>query len=144
MNTKVCSKCGQEKPTTEFRNNRSAKDGLDRWCKPCASESQKKYYQAKGKDYLRERQLKVNYGISIIDYDEMFEEQDGCCAICGDDIKTAVLGPGAHFSVDHDHETGNVRGLLCMPCNIMLGKAKDNPNILRSGASYLENRRSNG
>ena len=140
MDTKNCSKCGLEKHKSDFRKNRSSKDGLDRWCKSCASESQKRYYQDKGKSHLRERQLKINYGISISDYDVMFDEQSGCCAICNTNIQEATLGPGAHFAVDHNHDTGVVRGLLCMACNIMLGKARDNPDILRAGADYLESR----
>ena len=47
------------------------------------------------------------------------------------------MSRGSGWVVDHDHETGDVRGVLCNPCNIILGKAKDNPDILKNAANYL-------
>lgn len=60
--------------------------------------------------------------------------QKGCCALCGTDTP----GGNGDFAVDHDHETGIVRKLLCFNCNIGIGKFRDNPELLRKAAEYLE------
>lgn len=67
-------------------------------------------------EYRREYNLKKNYGLTIKDYNEMFSNQLGMCAICKTD-KPA----GNRFHVDHDHLTGKVRKLLCSRCNGALG-----------------------
>jgi len=72
------------------------------------------------------------YGLRDEDYEDAVEHQHGLCAICGE-------RPSKPLSIDHDHDTGELRGLLCDNCNHMLGHAKDNPKILRWGAEYLEN-----
>ena len=85
--------------------------------------------------YEREKQLsrhrKRKYGISDDIYFMMVEEQGGACAICGD-------VPDINLSIDHNHTTEKLRGLICNPCNIALSKAKDSPAILRAMAGYLE------
>lgn len=85
----------------------------------------------------RELQLAQLYGITLTDYELMFAEQDGTCALCSG----PPSGPGAQngwFHVDHDAKTGKVRGLLCGNCNTALGLLKDNPDVLRAGADYLD------
>jgi len=94
------------------------------------------YYLAhKGENGRRNRSnhLRIRYGITLADYDEMLENQGGGCAICG---KTPAE-EGRHLSVDHDHETGEVRGLLCVDCNRGLGCFRDNSNLCRFAAQYL-------
>jgi len=73
------------------------------------------------------------YNISLADYEQLFAEQRGLCIGC-----LAPPEEGVRFDVDHDHATGEVRGLLCNRCNNVLSKAKDNPEILRRLASYLD------
>jgi hypothetical protein len=68
---------------------------------------------------MRIRAYKRLYGITIADYDRMFDEQNGLCAVCGSD---KALGRGRRFHVDHDHITGKVRGLLCHLCNTAIGR----------------------
>ena len=68
----------------------------------------------KRKHHARRMKYQRMYGITIEDYDRMYEEQGGRCAICRTDQPG---GAGERFSVDHDHETGKVRGLLCNNCN---------------------------
>ena len=77
----------------------------------------------------RHYHLKARYGISAADAGEMLEAQGGLCAICGD-------RPAAH--VDHDHLTGAVRALLCFTCNSGLGNFRDEPELLRLAADYLD------
>ena len=73
------------------------------------------------------------YHITSAAYDQLFEEQGGCCAVCG----TTSPTPRAFFDVDHDHQTGQVRGLLCRSCNIMVGLAGDSIFTLRNACNYL-------
>lgn len=75
------------------------------------------------------------YGITESEYTDMLNSQKGCCAICGcSDTSDPKIFP----VIDHCHDTGTVRGLLCMSCNQGLGKFKDNPDLLRIAAEYLE------
>ena len=83
----------------------------------------------------RRVRLLVQYGISEMDYARMLTEQNGGCAICGDD---GSAGRGGVLHVDHCHQTGRVRGLLCDRCNHGLGNFKDDPALLRRAAYYLE------
>ena len=76
---------------------------------------------------------KHNYGITREQYEAMYRAQGGVCAICG-----SLPLPGRDLDVDHDHQFGGVRGLLCNPCNSCLGKMKDSPDRLRLAADYLE------
>lgn len=89
--------------------------------------------QAKDPKYLnRMHQKKHKYGITESEYLGMFEEQNNSCAICEttfDDVRACV---------DHSHETGVVRGLLCDSCNKGLGMFKDNPKLLIKAIKYLE------
>jgi hypothetical protein len=76
------------------------------------------------------------YGLTLEEYDAKLEAQGGACAICG---STEPRGRwNRHFAVDHCHETGEPRGLLCGGCNVMLGNAGDSPARLRVAAEYLE------
>lgn len=86
-------------------------------------------------DYDKHRKLEYRYGITIDDYNRMFKEQCGGCAICGKHQSELDRA----FDVDHNHVTEKVRGLICNKCNLVLGNAFDNPIILRSAADYLEN-----
>ena len=77
--------------------------------------------------------LKSEYGVTEFQFDRMYTEQGGKCAGCQ---KQLAYPSGA--LLDHDHATGKPRGLLCAPCNTMLGYVKDNPQTLRNLAAYLE------
>lgn len=84
---------------------------------------------------VREAAWRRRYGITREDYNRMFEQQNGQCAICS----TTEIGRGhTHFHVDHSHTTGKVRGLLCDLCNRGLGYFKDNASLMKKGAKYLE------
>ncbi len=81
----------------------------------------------------RERNLQKHYGISIDDYNAMFQYQRGCCAICGTHQNELTK----RLFVDHDHSTGEVRSLLCGHCNTGLGMYRDDPELLEIAAEYL-------
>jgi hypothetical protein len=81
------------------------------------------------------KHLTRKYGISREQYDAMLLAQGGKCALC---TTSEAGGRGNRFHVDHCHERGNVRQLLCNACNHMLGCARDKPDVLRAAAAYLE------
>lgn len=85
------------------------------------------------KPHARAGWLKKAYGISQEDYLQMLSEQDGKCASCGDDF---VDNPSTH--VDHNHETGEVRQLLCRNCNLALGYLKEDPERIQRLAEYAK------
>lgn len=85
--------------------------------------------------------LRYKYGLTVDDYWRMLEEQGGGCKICG--ITQSQLwkeGWNHPLEVDHCHDTGKVRGLLCSSCNVSLGRFKHDPALLRRAAEYLERR----
>lgn len=82
----------------------------------------------------RRSKLKMKYGISLEEYDRVFEEQGGRCAICGETSDSYLV-------VDHDHLTKEIRGLLCNFCNIGLGIFKDNIDLFKKVIEYLSRRR---
>ena len=82
------------------------------------------------KDY----ELKKRYGISLKEYYQRLSSQNGLCAICG----SSVSETRRRFHVDHDHKTGEIRGILCHRCNVALGMVQDNIKILSLMIKYLE------
>lgn len=81
----------------------------------------------------RKSYLMLRYGITIEQWQEMFDNQNGCCAICGKHQSKMVKT----LSVDHDHKTGIVRGLLCHQCNAALGNLCDDIDVLKKALDYL-------
>jgi hypothetical protein len=80
----------------------------------------------------RRRDLR-KYGLTPEQYDEMVAAQGGTCALCD-----AKCPTGQRLAVDHSHESGAVRGLLCRTCNAGIGSLKDDPDLLRRAAEYIE------
>lgn len=91
---------------------------------------------SRGEEYQRYKKnydLMKTYGITLLEYEAQLDKQNGMCALCG----ITECGSGRNFAVDHCHETGNVRGLLCANCNNGLGRFKDNTEVLRNAITYL-------
>lgn len=86
----------------------------------------------KVKKQVRKATLKMNHGITLEEYDKMFQEQNGLCAIC---LRSDTL---RELSVDHNHETGKIRGLLCGKCNLAIGNLEENIEHFYSAIRYLE------
>jgi hypothetical protein len=129
----TCSKCKIEKLSTEFhkRNNRPC--GVRSICKQCY-----KGYEFKRRDgYMREYDLMKSYSITVDDYNRMFESQYGKCAICGTS-SSVESSRKKYLCVDHNHETGKVRGLLCDKCNRGIGLLNDDIQTLISAIKYLQ------
>ena len=92
------------------------------------------YYKINKKLTQLKCHYKKKYGITIEDYNRLFEEHDGCCAICGRHQTELVR----KLHIDHDHNTGKIRGLLCYNCNDGLGRFRDNPELLNKAVEYLQ------
>ena len=96
--------------------------------------TQKKYSQSeKGKSHIKNRLLKQKHGITLDEYNQMFAEQQGCCVICNK--HQSEFNQALH--VDHNHETGKIRGLLCVNCNTGLGRFMDSQALLHKALAYL-------
>lgn len=112
--TKPCSKCKAVKPLDDFHRATKSSTGRASWCKECARtvlrESRKRTYLPENK---RKWQLKTRYGMTPAAVDQMLVSQGGKCALCPKELSKPC--------VDHCHNTGRVRGLLCHQCNIRLG-----------------------
>ncbi|WP_458339038.1 endonuclease VII domain-containing protein [Streptomyces sp. 372A] len=114
---KRCPQCGEVKPHDQWERNRSSSDGWASYCRPCRAERNRvAYFQRK-------------YGLSPAEVDELIAAQQGVCCIC-------LTAPAEH--VDHCHQTGRVRGVLCFSCNAALGQLKDRPDAIRRAAAYVE------
>lgn len=128
---KVCVRCGESKDPSLFYKCKARKDGLGSYCKSChdAKSAGTKYnYELKRRAVLRKK-----YGMTLESYEALLTAQDSKCAICNLDVKYHRRA----LNVDHCHETGRVRGLLCDDCNIALGKFKDDISSLLRAAEYL-------
>lgn len=84
----------------------------------------------------RSQDLYSKYKLTLEEYDALLKEQDGKCAICG--LKSEDNGRYGVLYVDHNHQTGKIRGLLCENCNLGLGIFKDNIDTLNNAIKYLE------
>lgn len=143
---KICAMCGEAKLHAEFYKERRVSDGLTARCKECTRKAANSSYQARKEEVLashkekycaqknRAKSLMKLYGMSIAEWNEMFASQNYRCAICG---STDPLNSSRNFVVDHCHTMGHVRGILCAPCNAMLGLAHDDPNVLFDAHTYL-------
>lgn len=128
--SKWCPDCNTVLPLTDFVRTVQTRSGYSAYCKPCHNKRSKASRAKVGGS--RTYHLTRRYGISAAEADHMLESQGGLCAICRS-------APAEH--VDHDHATGNVRALLCFNCNGGLGQFKDDPEVLRAAADYIEEHR---
>jgi hypothetical protein len=160
---KRCKKCGVVKPLDEFYRATGGRDGHRTECKECNAAASKARYVAdpaaavarvkrwqqanpeRLNAYRRERRadpevkrnerstyLKRTYGLTLAEYEEMLAQQEGGCAICGRKPSASIA-----LHVDHDHATGQIRGLLCFRCNNSLGDLDDDPELLWAALKYV-------
>jgi hypothetical protein len=123
---KLCPRCDTTKPIESFSVAVSRADGRMGWCKSCYAD----WRREQGGDHFRDYELRRNYGITLKDYNALFDKQGGACAIC-------LQALTARLHVDHCHNSKEVRGLLCTSCNNGLGRFKDRPDLLEAAAAYL-------
>lgn len=148
---KQCTKCKKYKENKLF--SRRGKNGFCSWCKECANEDRRRWYRENNQlqierskkyrkdhpDKTKNTKLNQKYKISIEQFNAMNETQKGVCAIClrHDTYKHKKTNERPALSVDHDHFTGKVRGLLCGNCNRAIGLFKDSIKLMESAVSYL-------
>jgi hypothetical protein len=120
------------------------KDGtrnLSAWCKTCTKEESSRYQKEnplKVRQWGWRKHVKKKYNMTQDDYDQMFLNQNGVCAICGkEETHRNRSGEVGNLAVDHDHKSGKIRGLLCFSCNTGIGKFGDDPDRLQNAAKYL-------
>jgi len=153
---KKCTKCGKEFPTTReyFVVDNRKLSGLGAECRICARKrgldyfrrNREKFYENnrrwmrlnpdKKKAHERRKHLR-KYNLTIEGYNKISKNQNGLCAICGKEEKVNRRGSTC-LSIDHDHKTGEVRGLLCSRCNVALGLMNEDIKILKKAIIYLE------
>jgi hypothetical protein len=114
---KFCRGCEQVLPLEKWPQRKNSRDGVATRCRACTSQRD------------RARNLSAKYGLSTTDVDERVSQQGGRCAICQQ---------AAAVHVDHEHASGAIRGILCFPCNAAIGHLRDDPQIVRRAADYLE------
>ena len=158
---KRCKKCGEIMPLEHFYANKLGRAGRRPGCKACTNAArraryaknkqreiarvkrwqqdnaerlneQRRAYRAANPDKLREGHLKRRFGLTLADYATLLAAQGGGCAICG-----RPEPERGSLHVDHDHETGVVRGLLCFRCYGGLGQFDEDAERLVDAAAYL-------
>jgi hypothetical protein len=99
--------------------------------------AQNKAWEKANPQKVKDKQLRRDFGITLVQYNFLYEEQGGLCKICRASVDVFGGKSKVYLHVDHDHETGKVRGLLCLGCNAGLGYFKDDPKRLELAAVYL-------
>ena len=136
-----CRKCGQEKPLVAFHKDRARPNGYRNMCKSCYSDFHAKYYEEnteKVKSRNRRIWIERIYGKSLEEIENIKQEQQNCCALCGDLLDEK---DNQKVHIDHDHKTGKVRGILCRWCNTGLGQFRDSIERLGKAIAYLQKER---
>lgn len=139
---KKCKDCQKTPEETPFPKHPGYKDGLGNRCKACKSAWQREHYKKtrgaehqrrkhRDPDYIRKKDLR-RFGLTIEDYERMFEDQGGLCRIC-----KKPPTESRRLAVDHCHDSNIVRGLLCGNCNLGLGHFYDNSELLNRAIEYL-------
>lgn len=129
----------REKRDAEYRNKPENKLRIKLYGKEYGKKNRKKrlmqnkkYKQSEKGKNARHRDLIKTYGLTVEQYDQMLELQNGVCAICGGQNKD-----GRRLFIDHCHQSKKIRGLLCTKCNLMLGAVNDSVEVLANAIKYL-------
>jgi hypothetical protein len=137
-----CSRCGLVKQANEFEV--TPLGTLGSWCRPCRLVKKRDYRKPGDPVAGHLRHLRRTYGLTKEQYAALFDQQRGMCAICN---RPESNRGGRHgnaemrLSVDHDHQTGKIRGLLCMRCNTAIGALDHDQARLQAAIRYLESTR---
>ena len=132
---KVCSLCKIEKPLGDFHVRSRSKDGLTAQCKQCRIDlviAFRQKHPEKQAKYSRTSNLRKNFGLTHAEYEALHDKQNGVCAIC-----EGLCSTGRRLAVDHNHMTGEIRGLLCSRCNRGIGLFKEQAKYLLKAAEYV-------
>lgn len=124
--TNRCKKCSSARRDLARKANKSP-------VREASNKRRQDTFRMNNKEKLKDKYLRYGYGITLQDYNELLEAQGGGCGICG----VLVDRVGRMLAVDHNHNTGKVRGILCSDCNTALGLLKDSPELLSKAITYL-------
>ena len=149
---KKCNRCAVFRPMNQFY----ARLDKENRCKQCVSElraiaykkdpakviNRVRWYRRNNPEKIQDSKLKQTYNIDRIKWEKMFHDQGGVCKICKQPETMIWRSKLVKLAVDHDHETLEVRALLCIRCNTALGLLKEDLNIVLAMADYIKNSRS--
>lgn len=147
---KRCRKCGETKPLLAFYAHQTTKDGRANYCIECQCSASRDWHARnpdavkRNNESQRHRDWKLQqFGLTSSSLKQMLEEQSGVCAICEKpETRTDPRnGQINSLAIDHDHNTGRVRGLLCGSCNTGLGLLGDNEQAVQRAIDYLRRAR---
>ena len=150
MDYKLCPMCKLDLPLSSYQKAMGRKNNVQAYCKQCTNQKNREHYSGDPKAIEKRRKREARrlekdpmvkrraellrvYGITLEEWYDIYDSQNGVCAICKQECKTRKS-----LSVDHDHETGDIRGLLCNRCNRALGLFRDDPEVLKNATRYLE------
>lgn len=129
---KTCTKCHTQKSLGEFDPSDRNRTGYFPRCKGC-ERGRFSEYRRLNPEKRRQYDLKKKFGITLVQYNQLFTEQTGSCALCDKHQSEQRKA----MAVDHDHKTGEIRALLCHNCNVGLGNFQDNQDLLQKAINYL-------
>jgi len=132
---KICPVCSISKPLDKYWKGQYC-------CIECQKDKQKNYWGSRTPKKRLEQHLKYKYGVTHSEFLHQWEAQEGCCAICKDELPDLMTYENRRrgYAIDHNHDTGAFRGILCLKCNSLLGMAKDSADVLRKAIDYLDTR----
>ncbi len=138
---KICHSCELFKPLNDFYRMRKDSNEYRSRCKKCVEEQNKAWRIAnpnKHREIYQRANHKINlakrFGLTVEEFTVLWESHNGCCDICKQPETRK-----RRLSLDHNHETNELRGFVCSRCNLLLGNAKDDANLLEKAVTYLRN-----
>jgi len=131
---KHCPVCKSDKELSQFWKGQYC-------CIDCQKVKQKTVWASRTPKKRLEQHLKYKYGVSHQEFMDAWQKQSGCCAICSETLPDLMVYENRRrgYAIDHNHETGDFRGILCLNCNSLLGMARDSKRILQKAINYLDN-----
>ena len=130
---KNCPTCKEDKPIQDYWKGQYS-------CISCTKEKQKNRWASRSPKKRLYQHLKYKYGVTEKELAETLEKQNNACAICKELLPDLLVYENRRrgYAIDHNHDSGEFRGILCTHCNTLLGMAKDNEEILLAAVDYLQ------
>jgi len=130
---KTCPTCKESKPVQDYWKGQYS-------CIPCTKEKQKNRWASRSPKKRLHQHLKYKYGVTEEQLMKALEEQNNACAICKEPLPNLLVYENRRrgYAIDHNHDSGEFRGVLCTNCNSLLGMARDSKSILEAAIDYLE------
>src|ERR1035437_10262866 len=135
--TKQCTICKMTKPVVSYYSDKQKKDRLSSHCKDCGKERALRY-RIIHPEKVQKANIKSKFGLAHSEYRDLVTRQNNLCAICSKAETAMYRGRVRNLAIDHNRITTEVRGLLCMFCNLALGHLKEDPVIMASMIEYVQ------